>query len=370
MLMTCWLAGIGLSLNLISGCTPPPAPCHRSTTAQPCPSAARCPSPVVERPVVARPTVSDPWLAMKDLEPLPDGLEPPAILEPAPATAEKQPATAKQRFLEFADEELTGSLPGAQPAPAPAPPAGEAQLRKEMENDLILGRHDLALGRLVTYVRDVANGKHARPSDALLAGLRADLLALARETQALAVTTKSRRFMILGLAAYQLLARLPLPAGGQAADANVWPHELHLALFRLLSEEASRLLRTPPAPAPPRKPGDRRAFFSIVRVGTPVVHGTLEAGAIRQVIRRRLPEVRACYGEALGRSLVAGVFQLQLTVDGWGRVTQARVGKNGTGDVLLAGCVEERMRGWIFPEVMPPNSLTQITYPLNLTPDN
>jgi len=204
-------------------------------------------------------------------------------------------------------------------------------LRLEVEKDLVLGRHDLALGRLVTYVMDVANGKQPRPSDALLAGLRQDLLALARETQAIAVKTKSRRFMILGLAAYQLLDRLPLPAC-EAVDANVWQHEQDLALYQMLSEEAGRLPQPPPAPTPARKPGDRRAFPSIVRISTAVITGVLEAAAVRQVVRRRLPEVRACYEQALVRAPVAGVLQLKLFVDGWGRVTLASVLKNGTVD--------------------------------------
>ena len=363
--MTRWLAGIGLSLNLLSGCATPQAPCHRSTIAAPCPAAVRCPSPVAARPVVARTPAPDPWLALKDLEPLPGGLEPPAVRAPAPVKTQMPPGV-RTRALDFADEALTGARPGTEPAPAPGPPDPKARLRLELENDLVLGRHDLALDRLVTYVRDVAGGKQPRPSDALLAGLRQDLLALARETQALALKTKSRRFRILGLAAYQLLSRLPQPAAAPVA-ADDWRPDQELALYDLLAEEAKRLPQPPPAPPPPRKPEDRDTLIRIVPVGRPVVHGQLDAAVIRLVVRRRLPEVRACYEQALGRALVAGVFQLRLFVDGWGRVTLASVVKNATGDAVLAQCVEERMRNWIFPEVTPQDSLTQITYPLILS---
>ncbi len=375
MLMTRQLAAIGASLMFLAGCAHPQGPAA-GRPQRSCPSVARCPGPPAAPAVAARLPVPDPWPALKDLEPLPDGLEPPAILRPAPATAEKPAKSEKQsptqrRFLDFADEELTAARPGAEPAPDKSPPAREAQLRLDMENDLVLGRHDLALGRLIAYVREVAGGKQPRPADALLGGLRQELLALARETAALAMSTKSRRFLILGLAAYQLLARLPQPAaGGDDGDADRWRQEQEVFLYWMLSAEARALTLPPPAPRPPRKPGERQPVPVIILTGRPVVYGTLEASAIRRVIRRRLPEVRACYAEALGRAPVAGVFQLLLTVDGWGRVTQAGVGKNATGDAMLARCVEERMRAWIFPEVMPPKSLTQINYPLILSPDN
>lgn len=71
--------------------------------------------------------------------------------------------------------------------------------------------------------------------------------------------------------------------------------------------------------------------------------------AIKAFVKANMSAVRSCYEGALRRDpKVAGRVEVAWTLDA-GRVTATRVVEDTTGDATLSACIDESVRGWVFP---------------------
>ena len=74
------------------------------------------------------------------------------------------------------------------------------------------------------------------------------------------------------------------------------------------------------------------------------------ADGINSVVRRYLPQIKQCHEARLKTNpKVAGRLVVDVDIED-GVVTSVRAGKNTTGDVALAKCIERKVRRWKFPE--------------------
>lgn len=82
---------------------------------------------------------------------------------------------------------------------------------------------------------------------------------------------------------------------------------------------------------------------------TPEIDGSMDADALRRVIRRKQSGIKACYNNALKRNpKLAGKLILRFEIDESGRVQNSSFG--GTlNSKEVESCVRRRMRSWRFP---------------------
>lgn len=84
---------------------------------------------------------------------------------------------------------------------------------------------------------------------------------------------------------------------------------------------------------------------------------------IRRSIDAQLPRVRACYERTLKQGqVVFGRMQLAWSIEPDGRVTSARLSRDGVGDPALRDCVVRELSGWRFPAS---SDGAEVEYPLN-----
>lgn len=89
--------------------------------------------------------------------------------------------------------------------------------------------------------------------------------------------------------------------------------------------------------------------------------GELSAEQVRQVIRANGHEVRACYERhAMKQKGATGKVTLDLVVRPEGTVDQVKVDAEGVRGPRFPRCVEEKARGWQFPES---SGSTEVQYP-------
>ena len=95
--------------------------------------------------------------------------------------------------------------------------------------------------------------------------------------------------------------------------------------------------------------------------------GSLEKATIRQVIRKDLREVRACYEKALVRQPgLTGRVLIQFVITGNGSVSDSRLYSSSLGSPETEVCIGERACAWKFPPTNGGGAVI-VTYPFNLT---
>lgn len=89
----------------------------------------------------------------------------------------------------------------------------------------------------------------------------------------------------------------------------------------------------------------------------------MDREAIRRVIREHLREIRNCYEKELQRQPdLYGKLVISWDIEAGGRVTNAGIKDNSTGNAKIGECLVGALRGWKFPEP-PANQIGRISYP-------
>lgn len=103
-----------------------------------------------------------------------------------------------------------------------------------------------------------------------------------------------------------------------------------------------------------------------VALGVPAVRGELNPELVRRAVRRRLPEVRACYDEALGRRPeLAGEVTMRLAISPTGEVATARADRGSMPPSELGACLVRAARRWEFPR--PETGVVRVVLPLTFS---
>jgi len=230
-------------------------------------------------------------------------------------------------------------------------------------------RRDLMARRVWTYLACVARGACGVPARQTLASL---VNLVGREAVALhAQVLKTRQLRHADLARHLYVLTSVLPAG----RAPMWSHprmalrRVRLELF-IRNQLRSHCPACPrprftsvPRPRPPRIPPTWRRGRRPVVVfsGRPRIFGALGAVTIRRVVRRQLPQVRACYEDALmRRRRVKGKIRLSWEIGALGLTAGGRIVTDTTGDAALGRCILSKVAAWRFPEVW--NTRSHISY--------
>ncbi len=115
--------------------------------------------------------------------------------------------------------------------------------------------------------------------------------------------------------------------------------------------------------SPARTASDNNAD---TREGTSLMNdppgGSLSKQAIRDVIRRHLGEVRACFERRITSDRDRGRVVLKFLIDPTGRVPRMVLLENGTGMSSLPCCIRDAMSTWRFPEP-DGGGIAVVTYP-------
>ncbi len=95
--------------------------------------------------------------------------------------------------------------------------------------------------------------------------------------------------------------------------------------------------------------------------------GKLDKDLIRRVVRAHIPEIRACYNQALARDPnAAGNIVIDFTIGEQGRVTSTAVGSSDFEDAAVPQCMRTAIGGWLFPK--PEGGAVDVSYPFLLEP--
>lgn len=104
-----------------------------------------------------------------------------------------------------------------------------------------------------------------------------------------------------------------------------------------------------------------------VRVGSPVVMGSLDRNVIQRVIRRRLNGVRYCYQRELQRDpYLQGKVVVHFVVNERGRVAAASIKSSTLDSPAAENCIVRQMKRLRFPEPMG-GGIMRISYPFVFT---
>ncbi|MBA2538263.1 MAG: AgmX/PglI C-terminal domain-containing protein [Deltaproteobacteria bacterium] len=103
-----------------------------------------------------------------------------------------------------------------------------------------------------------------------------------------------------------------------------------------------------------------------VRIGMPVVRGSLDAAIIKRYVKRHLAKIQYCYEKVLlAKPTLAGVIQTQFLINGNGMVVTA----TATGmDKQVADCVAGVIKAIEFPHPTNGDESIQINYPFTFSP--
>lgn len=105
-----------------------------------------------------------------------------------------------------------------------------------------------------------------------------------------------------------------------------------------------------------------------VRQAKAEVMGSIDKDLIRRIVRAHINEVRHCYNAALVKDPnAAGRVAITWEINGDGKVSNASVSDNTTGDAALGKCIAAAVEKWQFPQV-PGGGTVKITYPFMLEP--
>ncbi len=89
----------------------------------------------------------------------------------------------------------------------------------------------------------------------------------------------------------------------------------------------------------------------------------MDREAIRRVIREHLREIRNCYERELQRQPdLYGKLVISWDIESGGRVSNAGVKDNSTGNARIGECLVAALRSWTFPDP-PKNQIGRISYP-------
>lgn len=114
-----------------------------------------------------------------------------------------------------------------------------------------------------------------------------------------------------------------------------------------------------PAPPPP-------LTVAPPATDVPVHHGTLDAVAVRGVVREALPEIRFCFEWQLNAHPdLAGRVTMQFTIQEDGSVTEASVLEDELNDETVTRCFTHVMANLRFPP--PEGGSVEVHYPFSLT---
>ena len=104
-----------------------------------------------------------------------------------------------------------------------------------------------------------------------------------------------------------------------------------------------------------------------VKDSAPVdIDGALDPNMVANEIRRRKGAIVACYEAALKRNPnLAGKVELQFTISGVGKVTNAEIGTDTMQDSDVNSCIKSRVLGWRFPA--PEGGEVHFSYPFVFT---
>ncbi len=95
--------------------------------------------------------------------------------------------------------------------------------------------------------------------------------------------------------------------------------------------------------------------------------GTLDKDLIRRVVAAHIPEIRACYNQALASDPEAkGRVVLDFTIGEQGRVTRSVVASSDMADAWTPECMRAATMGWLFPK--PDGGEVVVSYPFVLEP--
>lgn len=95
--------------------------------------------------------------------------------------------------------------------------------------------------------------------------------------------------------------------------------------------------------------------------------GTLDQNEIAQQVNRRKGAITACYEKQLKKNpKLSGKVKVQFTIQESGRVDEARVIEDSTGDGAVGQCIVENIKRWRFPK--PDGGSVTVAYPFLFTP--
>jgi Ca-activated chloride channel family protein len=107
----------------------------------------------------------------------------------------------------------------------------------------------------------------------------------------------------------------------------------------------------------------------MVAAAASVVTGTLNAEAIRAVVRRNIAQLRTAYERALrARPDVRGRVVVRFVIGQDGRVLGAEVTQNTTGEDSLGTDLAAAVRTWLFPSLPPESGTVIVSYPFQFEP--
>jgi TonB family protein len=95
--------------------------------------------------------------------------------------------------------------------------------------------------------------------------------------------------------------------------------------------------------------------------------GSLDQNEIAQQVNRRKGAITACYEKQLKKNpKLAGKVKVQFTILESGRVDEARVIEDSTGDRAVGQCIADNIKRWRFPK--PDGGSVTVAYPFLFTP--
>ncbi len=151
----------------------------------------------------------------------------------------------------------------------------------------------------------------------------------------------------------------PSPVAEAVVDAGAPPPRQIAPTFEIPEEEDAAL----PDAAPPPETAMRS---SMMRRAPRECTGDIDVGAIRAVVRRAQPQVRACYERRLKvNNILQGTVQVRMIVGRDGTVDQVAVG-GSLRDPEVFSCVRRLANTWRFPN--PSGGCAQVNVPFSLTP--
>lgn len=158
---------------------------------------------------------------------------------------------------------------------------------------------------------------------------------------------------------------------------DAWKELFPLGVFDddepLVTKSGQSADRRPSAPAKAQalKPTTdaSKAHGTIITRGTLVVtgRGKIDEGQMSAALDRYLPQMHRCYGKQLAKDgSLSGDVELELSVNGRGKLEKATVAKNTTSNSTLAKCIVKRSKSWKLPT--PWGGGVAVAYALQLSP--
>lgn len=95
--------------------------------------------------------------------------------------------------------------------------------------------------------------------------------------------------------------------------------------------------------------------------------GVLDSNSVSQVVSRRRSAIKNCYEKRLKvNNKLAGKVKISFTIEQSGRVRQASVAENTTGDPAVGTCIVSQIKRWRFPK--PDGGSVTVAFPFVFTP--